>query len=182
MKSREEKFRKLFDDYYSMLCRIAYSYIPCSEECEDLVQESFLSVWNKKIDEQLPEKEFAAYMVRAVKNNCITFLRKQKVNVVSFEDTVVADETQQLADEAGSETISYDEALERLLSTLPPKCRDVFLLSKLEQLKYKEIALRLNISEKTVENHMGKALRLIREQLQSGSYLLSLLFVLFMLK
>ena len=179
--SREQQFRKLFEDYYPMLCRIALSYIPNSEECEDIVQESFVSVWNKKIDE-LPEKEFAAYMVRAVKNNCISFLRKQKTTILSFEEAAIHDESQHLEDDPEAETVRYDELLERLLDALPPKCRDVFLLSKLHQLKYKEIAEKLNISEKTVENHMGKALRVIREQLQSGRYLISLLLILFMLK
>ena len=177
---REKIFKKRFDDYYPMLCQIAGSYIDHDDECEDIVQESFIAVWNKDKD-GLPEKEFVAYMVRAVKNNCLSFLRKQRTEVVSFENTLLKGENLDVAEEEG-DSGRYEEALERILAVLPPKCRDVFLMSKLHQMKYKEIADKMNISEKTVENHMGKALKMIRELVASGQYLIFLGMVLLMIK
>ena len=86
-----------------------------------------------------------------------------------------------MAEEEG-DSGRYEEALERILAVLPPKCRDVFLMSKMHQMKYKENADNMSISEKTVENHMGKALKMIRELVASGQYLILLGMVLLMIK
>ena len=178
---REKLFKKRFDDYYPLLCRIAQGYISHTDECEDIVQECFIASWHKNIDD-LPEKDFARYMVRAVKNNCISFLRKQKTPIISFEDATLTYKTDEVADLEENEALKQDEMLERILAAIPPKCREVFLMSKLHGMKYKEIATQLGISEKTVENHMGKALKIIREQVSTGQYLLSLLLVLLFVK
>ena len=177
---RETIFKKRFDDFYPMLCRIAFSYIPDIKECEDIVQESFIAVWNNQKD-KLEEKEFAAYMVRAVRNNCVSFLRKQTLQVVSFEDHFTATESLDVEDEEKA-TPHYEEILEQVLSVLPPKCKEVFLMSKLQGLKYKEIAERLQISEKTVENQMGKAIKLIRQQVQSGKFVFFVILVFLLIK
>lgn len=176
---REEIFKKRFDDFYPMLCRIAFSYLPDTKECEDIVQESFIAVWNNGKD-KLDEKEFAAYMVRAVRNNCVSFLRKQTQQIISIEDHFAATESLDYEDE---EDISpqYEEILEQVLSVLPPKCKEVFLMSKLHGLKYKEIADRLQISEKTVENQMGKAIKLLRQQVESGKFVLFLVLILWLI-
>lgn len=170
----KDNFKKRFDVYYPMLCRIAFGYIPDSHECEDIVQECFIAVWNNGKHE-LVEKEFVSYMVRAVKNNCISFLRKQNQLVVSLDDSTVSLDTSEHSSEHDEEP-SHDEILENLLSVLPPKCKEIFLLSKLEGLKYQEIAKKLDLSIKTVENQMGKALKLLREQIKSGDF--SLIFIL----
>ena len=169
----KEKFKKRFDVYYPMLCRIAFGYIPDTSECEDIVQECFIAVWDNGKHE-LEEKEFLSYMVRAVKNNCISYLRKQNLNMVSLDDNQSHIALSEITDEE-TDDVSTDEQLDRILSVLPPKCKEIFLLSKLHGLKYQEIATKQNISVKTVENQMGKALKLIREQLAAG--FLSLVFI-----
>ena len=163
------KFKEKFEAYYPMLCRVAFGYIPDIHECEDIVQECFITVWNNGKYE-LDEKEFLAYMVKSVKNNCISFLRKQDSNTVSLDDNLNHAVCADVIDEV-DEDLATDEKLERILSVLPPKCKEVFLLSKLHGLKYQEIAAKLSISEKTVENQMGKALKLIREQLKAGIFI-----------
>lgn len=171
----KDKFKQRFDVYYPMLCRIAFGYIPDTHECEDIVQECFIAVWNNG-KHDLEEKEFLSYMIRAVKNNCISFLRKQNLNIVSLDDqTHVA--CVDLMDE-DTDGVSQEERLEIILSVLPPKCKEIFLLSKLHGLKYQEIATKLGLSVKTVENQMGKALKLIREQIKTGiiSILIIVLF------
>ena len=176
----KDKFKKRFDVYYPMLCRIAFGYIPDSHECEDIVQECFIAVWNNgKYD--LEEKEFLLYMVRAVKNNCISFLRKQNLQTVSLDENPELSFSP-IASEDDDEVVPHDEILDKILSVLPPKCKEVFLLSKLHGLKYQDIALKLNLSVKTVENQMGKALKLIREQIKSGDFNLLYLVLLMLLK
>ena len=176
----KDKFKERFDMYYPLLCRIAFGYIPDSQECEDIVQECFIAVWDNGKHE-LEEKDFISYMIRAVKNNCISFLRKQNKNIVSLDDEQTHVVHSELCDEE-SDGGSRDEQLEKILSVLPPKCKEIFLLSKLHGLKYQEIALQLGLSAKTVENHMGKALKLIREQLNSGVLVLVMLALLNFLK
>lgn len=176
----KDKFKERFEVYYPMLCRIASGYIPDTPEYEDIVQECFIAVWNNGKHE-LEEKEFLAYMVRAVKNNCITFLRKQNINRVSLDDERSRGSLPEIMEEENDDA-SIDERLNRILAVLSPKCKEIFLLSKLHGLKYQEIATRQNISVKTVENQMGKALKLIREQLKTGIFTIVFISLLSLLK
>ena len=171
----KDNFKDRFEVYYPMLCRIAFGYIPDSDVCEDIVQECFIAVWNNG-KYQLEEREFVSYMVRAVKNNCISSLRKQNNLMVAIEDLSLQGELAELAEEE-DDTATNDERVERVLAVLPPKCKEIFLLSKLHGMKYQEIAQRLNLSVKTVENQMGKALKLIREQVKVGGFYLWFLFL-----
>lgn len=177
---QENKLKERFEVYYPMLCRIAFGYIPDTHECEDIVQECFIAVWNNGRYE-LEEKEFALYMVRAVKNRCISFIRKKKEHIVSIDDTSAVYKTSDSSHEE-NDIPSHEEIIDNLLSVLPPKCKEIFLLSKYNGLKYTEIAQKLDISVKTVENHMGKALRLIREQIRSGNVSFLLLLLLLIIK
>lgn len=156
---RKEQFRKRFEKYYPKLCRIASGYIPDDDDCEDVVQDLFVNVWNKGKD-KLPEEEFAAYLNMSVRNNCLTFLRRQRY----FDTVSVDDKPTALADVSTEEdkTADYRQMLDGLLEQLPPKCREVFMMSKLLKMRYKDIAAELGISEKTVENHMGKAIKILR--------------------
>lgn len=158
---RKEIFKSRFQEHYPRLCCIACGYVSDKEDAEDIVQELFISVWNKGLDE-MEEKEFAAYMTTAVKNSCISFLRKRKDDVVSIEDyhqpaSYLTD------DEEDTDGKSPEEVLESVLAVLPPRCRDIFLMAKLQGMKYREIAESLNLSEKTIENQMTKAIKMLRE-------------------
>ena len=180
MMLEKDIFKERFDMYYPMLCRVASGYISDSQECEDIVQECFIAVWHNGKHE-LDEKEFICYMIRAVKNNCISFLRKQKQNVVSLDDDRSIGNCSACVDEE-SDALPHDEQLEILLSVLPPKCKEIFLLSKLHGLKYQEIALKLGISVKTVENQMGKAMKLIRQKMKGTTVALFFILLLMILK
>lgn len=175
---RTNKFKRRFKEYYQTLCNIAYGYIPDRDECEDIVQETFISVWNKEKD-LLPEKEFLSYMVIAVKNNCISIIRKQRFDTVSLDDSENSTITHHITDNSThpSDDTDPEDKLQQILSILPPKCKEVFLMSKLHGMKYREIAEELNISEKTVENQMGKALKTLREYIAGNPFLI-LVFIL----
>lgn len=81
---RKDIFKSRFQEHYSRLCRIAYGYVSDQDDAEDIVQELFISVWNKRLDD-MPEKEFAAYMTTSVRNSCVSFLRKRKEDTVSID-------------------------------------------------------------------------------------------------
>lgn len=158
---RKEIFKSRFQEHYPRLCCIACGYVSDKEDAEDIVQELFISVWNKGLDE-MEEKEFAAYMTTAVKNSCISFLRKRKDDVMSIED--YHQPTSCLTDdEEDADGKLPEEVLESVLAVLPPRCRDIFLMAKLQGMKYREIAESLNLSEKTIENQMTKAIKMLRE-------------------
>lgn len=159
---RKEIFKVRFQKHYPRLCNIAYGYVMNHDDSEDIVQELFINVWNKGKD-ALSEKEFVAYMITSVRNSCISFLRKKQEDVVPLEDHHISSctETCEIGDESG-ESMSPEEHLQAALATLPDKCRDVFLMAKLRGMKYRDIARELDLSEKTVENHIAKAMKLLR--------------------
>lgn len=159
---RKELFRSRFNEHYQRLCAIAYGYLADTDDSEDIVQEVFINIWDKKKDD-LPEKEFAAYVTTAVKNSCISFLRKRCSFTVSLEDNLSVGAHIPDEDTIDEDKKSSEELLEEALRVLPSKCKEIFLMSKLHGMKYKEIATSLSISEKTVENQMGKAIKLLRE-------------------
>ena len=156
-KERKERFKARFLAHYPRLCRIAYGYVSDSDDAEDIVQELFIHVWDKDKD-SLTDSEFAAYMTVAIKHRCINFLRKRQEDTVSIEDNPGV--ASNLPDEETEDESSKEKRLQAALATLPPKCRDIFLLAKLKGMKYREIAEQLAVSEKTVENQMSKAISL----------------------
>ena len=99
-------------------------------------------------------------MTTSVRNSCVSFLRKRKEDTVSIDDHPASASC--MPDETPEEGKALQDILDSALETLPPRCKDVFLLAKLQGLKYREIAEKLEVSEKTVENQMTKAIKLLR--------------------
>ncbi len=168
--NRKEKFKESFQKHYARLCCMAYSYVADEEDAEDIVQELFINIWEKEKD-LLPDKEFAAYITVAVRNSCLTFLRKRQNGPVSIEDySTIASAVPD--DSHDAESVSPEDLLQAALATLPVKCREIFLMAKLKGMRYREIANGLGISEKTVENQMSKAIKMLRDYAMSNSSLL----------
>ncbi|QHL89333.1 RNA polymerase sigma-70 factor [Nibribacter ruber] len=155
---------KLFKEYYGLLCRTALRFTKDTEAAEDLVQEVFCKIWqNREVLEVTTS--YKAYLVRSVTNQSLNYLEKQKRLVLTedtspFEEAFSANTTMDLLEGAEMET-----KVQQALAALPPQCRLIFEMSRFEELTYKEIAETLEISPKTVENQMGKALRILRERL-----------------
>lgn len=159
-KTFEEHFRKNFKG----LCFFALQYLKDHDLAKEIVQESFVSLWEKR-DTIDPAGSLKSYLSTTVKNRCINYLRDHKKfdrSLIEFEgldpynnymeqDHLVAEELKTKIEEATNE--------------LPEKCREVFLKNRHEHMKYQEIADELNISIKTVEAQMSKALKHMREKL-----------------
>jgi RNA polymerase sigma-70 factor (ECF subfamily) len=163
-RGKEYAFDFFFNYYYPGLCVYAQKMISLpEEEARDIVQDVFVKFWNdcKKLDVQF---SIRSYLFVAVKNKCFDVLRKKNRNIKVQEISNEYD----IADEA-FETYILSE-LETLfnnsLTKLPERCREVFELSRLHGLKNREIAAKLNLSEKTVENQITKALHILREELK----------------
>lgn len=158
----EAAFKRLFDFYYTPLCRYAKLYIENTSEVEDLVLELFVYFWQNcstiKINISLK-----SYLFRAVRNRSLNYLRsKQQIVPIEtvLKDLHYNDDLKICLDE-------LNQLIEDAISDLPVKCREVFCLSRKEELTNKSIAGKLNISEKTVEGHITKALRAIRDCLKN---------------
>jgi RNA polymerase sigma-70 factor, ECF subfamily len=158
-------FEMLFRTYYQPLCHYAYTYVQDHDDAEEIVQSTFLQVWEKKETLEI-RTGVKPYLYAMVRNACLNVIKHEKVkqqhvamemamgerSVESVTRTVIASE--------------LEAKIYRAMEALPEQCRLVFKLSRFEELKYAEIAAQLDISIKTVENHMGKALKIMREQLK----------------
>ncbi|MFT3825112.1 MAG: RNA polymerase sigma-70 factor [Chitinophagaceae bacterium] len=176
-------FRQDFHQYYTTLCQYAYTILKDADLSEDVVQEVFLRVWEKKQD-LIGTKELRFYLFTAVRNNCLTALEKgNKYATTSLNGNDVAAEQQEYFPEKGNGK-TYEQLLAEALNQLPPKCREVFILSRMSKLTYQQIGDTLGISVKTVENQMGKALRILRSFVKGlpGIILTVIIFSLFKIR
>jgi RNA polymerase sigma-70 factor (family 1) len=162
--AKETVFRELFEKEYNGLCRYAMTYMQDSHLAEDVVQDTFIKIWEHKTD-LVSSPQIRFYLLTAVKNNCISALRKQNTRGEVFTDT-----DPDIHPEPFITTRQHYEQLDEqkkkiadALNQLPPKCKEVFLLVKMQGLSYKQAAESLEISVKTVENQMGKAIKTLRE-------------------
>ena len=164
--------KRLFNDYYTELCRKAYRIVNNKEISEDIVQDVFFKLWDKR-NKIVITKSLGTYLNRMVFNESISFLRKNK----SFLE--FSDEIEQTATNTESDNkIEHDELksiINSAINELPARCKTIFLLSRIDELTYKQIAEQLEISVKTVENQMGKALKILRKTLRYD-YLLFLIY------
>lgn len=167
----EAAFGQLFHFYYAPLCRYATGIVLEPEEAEEIVQQVFLRIWERRAELNITVS-FKAYLYRSVHNASLNHKQRRKNNV-RFDDAplrvVHAAEASHEMD-----VKMLEKEIGKALNVLPEQCRKIFELSRFEELKYREIAELLDISVKTVENQMGKALRIMRERL--SAYLPLLLF------
>lgn len=158
-------FEMIFRTYYQPLCNYAFTFVRDKDEAEEIVQGAFLSIWEKRGSIEI-RSSLKSYLYTMVRNTCLNTIKHKKIRQKHVDDQLTLVEESY---ESASESLMADELRERIqtaMEKLPEQCRLVFKLSRFEDLKYSEIAGQLDISVKTVENHMGKALKIMREQLK----------------
>lgn len=159
---REEGIDLLFRHYYKDLVLKINQLLADMHASEDLAQEIFLEIWNKRQSIDIVQS-IRAYIMRAGTNRAINYLKAKKL---SFSEIDLDRDDQEMdaqdEDELAQKEI-YFENLRDSIASLPEKCRVVFSLSRYDKMTYSEIAAQLNISIKTVENHISKALRILKE-------------------
>ena len=162
---RQIDFEKMFKAWYSPLCNYAFGFLASRDDAEETVQNVFIQLWSKRKEIEI-ESSLRSYLFRAVRNSCLNVLKHEKVKK-EYSAYAMSGPTATVA--GGDDIMSAEELRIRIsnaLEILPTECRRVFELSRFEELKYAEIANKLGISIKTVENQMGKALRIMREELK----------------
>lgn len=158
-------FEMLFKTYYQPLCNYAYTFVQDRDEAEEIVQSTFLNIWEKKQTLEI-RTAVKPYLYAMVRNACLNVIKHEKVKQ---QHVALALAVGERSVESVTRTVMASELeanIHRAMETLPQQCRIIFKLSRFEELKYAEIAEQLNLSVKTVENQMGKALRIMREQLK----------------
>lgn len=161
-------FKDLFHDFYPQLLSFAFKYVHNKYASEDIVQDVFLSIWNRKefINFDEPMKPL---LYKVTYNKTINYLNSNEVKCR-------IDNNESIDEQLNREITNYNQhdmlmlketthEINRIIEMLSPQCKKVFLLSRKNNLKNKEIAELLNISEKTVEKHITKALTEIRTHL-----------------
>jgi RNA polymerase sigma-70 factor (ECF subfamily) len=173
--SQYQLFQEAFRQYYQPLCQYAFTLVKEPHACEDIVQEIFLRVWEKKQD-LIGTEALRFYLYTAVRNNCLTHLEKIKKTVVTGLTGDEAMTPEETVPEKNPGT-DFNGLVATALERLPPKCREVFVMSRLGRLTYQQVADTLGISVKTVENQMGKALKIMRAFVKENQLFIVLLIL-----
>lgn len=159
--------KAVFDQQYEQVCKVIFRFVQDPGLSEDLAQEVFVRFWQKRESIQV-DSNLAAYLKRMAVNEALGYMRK-KSRYQADELPLHLPGKQAAAADESLETHELSENIQRAIQSLPPRCRTIFQLSRFEELSYREIAEKLDISIKTVENQMGKALKILRQEL--GGYL-----------
>ncbi len=170
----KENFERLFKEEFTGLVIFAIQYVKDYEAAREIVQEAFINMWSRR--EQIDQsKAVKSYLITSVKNRSLNHLRdnnKFDSNLLVSEDLYPLPAYQQ------SDHLVEKELKEQItlaIKELPEKCREVFLLNRDEHMKYQEIADQLQISVKTVETQMSKALQHMRKKLRDYLIVLCLI-------
>ena len=156
----KKAFTDFYTQYFKRLLVESDKYVKDIYVAEEVVQDVFLKIWERS--EDLAQiQSIKSYLYRSVINASINYVNRQK-NLEQHHQKIVSEFTEDQADQLDEENelivLLFDE-----IEKLPPKCREAFKMNRFERLKYREIALKLDVSERTVENHIANALKLLRE-------------------
>lgn len=161
----KDSFSLFFKLYYRDLVLFAGSYIPNKEKCEDIVQNVFLKLWNER-EHILIEVSLKSFLLKSVKNLCLDEIRH--IHVVNKHEDHTYNNSY-IDDEDTDNYILYSDLHSHLndaLKKLPDLYRQAFEMNRFDGLKYKEIAQKLSVSERTIEVRIGKAIGLLRQYLK----------------
>lgn len=154
-------FESIFKDSYRFLCAYARHLVTCPELAEEIVDDVFFNLWHNRKKIHI-SSSFRAYLIACIRNRSLDSLRKGKGVKTYVLDHAEMIECQQ---SIACDTLIYEELrtqIDQAIQCLPEQCRVIFLMSRDEELSYKDIALQLNISVKTVDTQIGRALKHIR--------------------
>lgn len=161
----ETAFEMIFKSHYQPLCNYAYTFLLDRDDAEEVVQATFLNIWEKR-EGITVDTSLKSYLYRAVRNSCLNAIKHTKVKKKHAEDSIHTSDSTYESVTQSVISAELDQKIGEALMMLPEQCRLVFKMSRFEDLKYSEIAEQLNISIKTVENQIGKALKIMREELR----------------
>lgn len=175
-------FESIFNEYYHFLCSFAYGMTRERHISEEIVEDFFADLWKNRHQLRI-ETSVRAYFVRAIHHRCINYLKREKPKYISALEVSQLIDKENLAEDylilPEVPAILVNELEEKLLEgidILPPQCKEIFLLSRYQDLSYEQISIRLNISVNTVKTQIKIAFSKLREHLKKYTLLLFLIF------
>ena len=176
--SGELFLKYLFDKYYLEFCKLSFKYVGRTDIAEDIVQEVFINIWNKRNTLNYTGNIKPCF-IRSVINTSLNYIQSKfaRQNFVSEDSAILQHSNYNQHDETVGKEL--DVIITSAIEELPEKCRAIFVLSRFSNLTYKEIAEQLNISVKTVEAQISNALKRVHEYLAKQGYFGLILFLFF---
>ena len=161
----EGAFDFLYFRYRNKLFNIAYNRLKSKEVCEELVQDLFADLWQKRLEVQI-RSNLSSYLCTSVKYAVIDHIRSQKNKERYISEILMASESALPSPEERFTNEELNYHLNKSIQALPEKCREVFVLSRFENNSVREIAEKLNISPDTAKYHISTALKKLRVNLK----------------
>jgi RNA polymerase sigma-70 factor (ECF subfamily) len=162
---QQNQFHKLYLRFRPGLSNFAAAIVKNSDDADEIVNDVFVSIWEKR-NALILDDSLKSYLFKSVKNRCLNHIKKARL---PFAD--MPDEFSVISPAPSADRILEGKELQihinQLIDQLPTKCKQVFLLSRMFDLSYKEIAEIMDISAKTVENQIGIALKFLKENTRS---------------
>ena len=171
--TNHQEFSRIYLVYFPKMVRFAQEYVLSEEEAKNIVQDLFLYLWEQR--ETLDAiSNLNAFLFTLVKNRCIDYYRhyirfdskKESLDTIQERELLLKREALQQFDVNMFTANEIEEILDKAIQNLPEKCRQVFILSRMEGLKHEEIAHQLDISVNTVQNHISVALKKLKVELK----------------
>lgn len=166
-KGDESAFQRLFEAYFVPLCRFVHVYIAQENIAEEIALDLFTSIWEKRENLSI-QITFKAYLFQSARNRALNYIRDNE-RFISVEDFSAFECSEY---DYTIEVHELEQLIEDAVNSLSEKNREIFRMSRFENLNNKEIACRLNISTKAVESHITKALKYIKQYLGDSYYYL----------
>jgi RNA polymerase sigma-70 factor (ECF subfamily) len=167
-----EAYRLVFDTYFTKVVYFAFEYVDEYETSREIAQDAFMKLWEKRHTLK-PDANITSYLFTLAKNQALNYIKHRLIerryaNTKQHEELRQQINFKALSDPTHDiiQYIELNDKIKETIQDLPPRCREIFLLSRMEELKYREIAARLGISEKTVENQIAEALKRLRKALK----------------
>lgn len=158
----KDAFRYFFEKYYIEICDLVNFYIRDPEMSEEIAQDIFVQFWEKREAIKIITS-VKLYLLKTAKNKALNYIRNKK-NKLKIHEVLINTGTDIIEYPENNMDIEYiRELLKKAEDSLPPRCRKIFILAKKNELSYKEIAEELEISVKTVENQISKALKKLKD-------------------
>lgn len=173
IKNNKQAFRTIYDRYWSKLHHYALNVLDDRVVCEDIIQEVFVSLWQKKDSQKI--ENLSAYLFQSVKFQIFKHLRNGKIAQRHLERITLLQSHNDTEEQLIAKELEIE--LTKVIDRLPERCRQIFVLSRFEHLSNQEIALQLGLSVQTVKNQISKALASLRTQIPADIYLALLLFL-----